>query len=259
MESAALVLALGFCASLASGYLGIGGGILLAPALLYLPRLLGTGALTMHEVSGLTIVQALFACSSGAWRHRRYGCVDRLVVLVMGPTIAASSLAGAVLAGWISSEALVLVFAALAVSAAALMWLPKDDEGSTREENVAFSVPHAVAIAGAVGLLGGMVGQGGSFILIPLMLHVLRLPTRVVIGSNLALVFLSSLAGLAGKSATGQVPALLSMALLLGAIPAAQIGSVLSHATPARSLRIALGIVVSIGAIVMVADAVFAH
>jgi uncharacterized membrane protein YfcA len=46
--------------------------------------------------------------------------------------------------------------------------------------------------------------------------------------------------------------------LVLGALPAAQIGSVLSRATPARSLRIALGVVVALGALGMVADAVYA-
>jgi uncharacterized membrane protein YfcA len=87
---------------------------------------------------------------------------------------------------------------------------------------------------------------------------VLRLPTRVVIGCNVALVTFSSLAGLVGKAATGQIPVALAAVLVVGAFPAAMIGSTLSRATPARALRISLGVVVGLGAISMLADAVVA-
>ncbi|MBI4564626.1 MAG: sulfite exporter TauE/SafE family protein, partial [Planctomycetes bacterium] len=61
MELTILLLALGFAISLLSGFLGIGGGILMAPALLYLPPILGVGAFDMKQVTGLTITQTLFA------------------------------------------------------------------------------------------------------------------------------------------------------------------------------------------------------
>lgn len=97
-----------------------------------------------------------------------------------------------------------------------------------------------------------MVGQGGSFLLVPLMLHVLKVPTRVAIGSNLALVLLSSAAGLAGKLATAQVPLLAAGMLGIGTVPGAQVGSFLSHRVPARALRTALGVVVGISALALV-------
>ena len=68
---AALIVLLGFMISILSGFLGIGGGIVMAPALLYLPPFLGLGVLDMRQVAGLTITQGLFACLSGAARHNR--------------------------------------------------------------------------------------------------------------------------------------------------------------------------------------------
>ena len=254
-----MILVLGFAVSCLSGLLGIGGGIVMAPALLYLPRLLGVGALDMRQVTGLTIMQGLFACLSAAYRHDRYRCVDRRLVLWMGVTIACSALLGSILSKWVANETLMVLFAALAFAAAILMLRPRkegDDVGTGDPRPL--HLPLAVLIALVVGLLGGMVGQGGSFILIPLMLHLLRLRTRIVIGSSLALVVFSSAAGFAGKLATGQVPLLLGAVLLVGALPGAQIGSVLSQRTSPRRLRIALAVVIALSALSMATD-VLAH
>ena len=145
--------------------------------------------------------------------------------------------------------------AGLAAIAALMMWLPMSDEFAAEDPNAcSFNITLAVSIALAIGFLGGLVGQGGSFILIPLMLYVLRLPTRVVIGSNLALVFLASLAGFVGKAATGQVPLLPAVLLMLAAVPGAQIGSVLSHRTRPRWLRTTLAIVIGLAAAGMIVD-----
>jgi len=136
------------------------------------------------------------------------------------------------------------------------MVLPKPAADESQDPgDVQFNVPAALLIAVTIGGLGGMVGQGGSFILIPLMLYALKLPTRIVIGSNLAIVFLSSFAGFAGKLLTGQIPGVLAVFLVIGAIPGALIGSVLSHRTSPKWLRTALAAVVALSAIGMVFDA----
>lgn len=250
-----LILLLGFIISILSGFLGIGGGIVMAPALLYLPPLLGVGSLDMKQVTGLTITQALFACLSGAMRHDRYHNVDRKLVFLMGGGILISALTGSTLSRWIASEVLMVVFAGLAAAAAILMCLPyRDRDGIQTEDLVPFNHVQAVLIAAVVGLLCGAVGQGGSFILIPLMLYVLRLPTRIVIGSNLALVTLSSLAGFSGKLATGQIPLVLATILVVGTLPGAQIGSVLSQRTRPKWLRTALAVVIGAAAITIVVD-----
>ena len=256
MALALLVFALGFAVSCLSGLLGIGGGIVMAPALLYLPPLLGAGSLDMRQVTGLTIAQGLFACLSGAYRHHRYRCVDRRLVMWMGVSIACSALAGSILSKWVANETLMVLFAVLAAAAAILMLRPGEPgaEAGTGDPQ-RFNVPLAVLIALVVGLSGGMVGQGGSFLLIPLMLHFLRLPTRIVIGSNLALVVFSSAAGFAGKLATGQVPLLLGAVLLAGALPGAQIGSVWSQRTSPQRLRTALAVAIALSALSMGAGA----
>ena len=252
---ATLIVLLGFSVSILSGFLGIGGGIVMAPALLYLPPLLGLGVLDMRQVAGLTIAQSLFACLSGAVRHHLYHYVHRRVVVWMGSSLALSALAGSIFSKWMANETLMLVFAGLAITGAVLMCFPQ----ATIDENIdvdAYTIhlPRSLLIAVVVGVLGGMVGQGGSFILIPLMLYALKLPTRVVIGSNLALVFCSSLAGFVGKLATGQILFSAAGLLVVCAIPGAQLGSMLSRRTDTRWLRIFLAVIIGLAALRMAAD-----
>ena len=243
------VLLLGLGVSIVSGLLGIGGGIVLAPALLYLPPILGVGGLDMRAVAGLTMTQALFACLSGAWRHQKYQFVCWPLVRCMGLTILVASFAGAVASTAVRNEVLMGIFALLALTAALLMVLPQEEKPLPEGDAPSFSRPTAVAIALCIGFLGGLVGQGGSFILIPLMLWVLGLPLRVVLGSNLAIVALASFSGFLGKLLTHQIPLELGAALVLGAIPGAQVGGVISRRIPTPFLRQLLALIILLAAI----------
>lgn len=245
------VLLLGLGVSFVSGLLGIGGGIVLAPALLYIPPILGVGGLDMRAVAGLTMTQALFACLSGAWRHRKYHFICWPLVRCMGLTILVASFGGAVASRAVRNEVLMGIFALLALTAALLMILPQEEKPTAEGDTSSFSRPSAVGIALCIGFLGGLVGQGGSFILIPLMLWLLRLPLRIVLGSNLAIVALASFSGFAGKLLTHQIPLDLGVALVIGAIPGAQIGGVISRRTPTPFLRQLLALIILLAAVKM--------
>jgi uncharacterized protein len=236
-----VVLLIGAVGGGLSGLLGIGGGIVTAPLLLYLPRLCGLEPLSMHVVGGLTISQALFASLFGAVGHWRTGNVDRRLASVMSGVIFVAALAGGAGSRWFSHRSLLGLFLLLSLAAAALILLPQPREHRDGYAPGSFSTPGAVGIALGIGLLGGLVGQGGSFILIPLAVTLLRVPLRVAMGSNMVIIFCASLAGFLGKVATGQVPPLLAGALLAGILPASLAGVALSRRVPTAALRLALG------------------
>jgi uncharacterized membrane protein YfcA len=241
------ILGLAFLVSLLSGLVGLGGGIVMTPALVYLSPLVGIAPLDFRLITGLTTAQALFAGLSGSRQHDNYQFVHRRLALWMGISILPSALLGATLSKWMSVQSLVVIFALMAIIAAVLMWLPhfKTNEERVDANSLPFSPLLAVALAVPVGLLGGMVGQGGSFILIPLMYAAFRLPTRVVIGTNLMIVMFSALAGFIGKAATGQMPFALAAFLVLGALPGAHIGSILSRRAKPKILRLVLALLIA--------------
>jgi len=230
--------------------LGIGGGIVMAPLLLYVPPLFEFEPLPMRIVAGLTIVQGLVACVSGALFHRQFRMVSARLSLYMGISIFIAAMLGGAGAGYVSNDILLFIFAGLAFSAAFLMLIPV--KGECENPNVkclTFSRWRAVTSASTVGLLGGLIGQGGSFILIPLMTSFVRIPTRIAIGSNLAIVLLSSMAGFIGKATTGQIEWLMAVPILLTVVPAARVGSLVSRRVPVLGLRRALAVLIAIAAI----------
>lgn len=207
------LIGIGFTVAFCSGLLGVGGAILLIPALLYLPPLFGVGSLEMRTIAAISMMQVLAASLVGVFGHKRQGFVSIPLVAWMGSAILIASLTGALVSKGAGNRLLEAIFASMAIIAATVMFIPRpaaDDEA----REVPFNRPLAVLIASGVGFFGGMVGAPGAFLLIPLMIYALNLPTRIVLGSTLGIVLLSALAGAAGKLATGQVPYGLAAALI---------------------------------------------
>ena len=145
---------------------------------------------------------------------------------------------------------LLFIFGVLALLAAAAMLIPRSYlQDDSTEDTVHFKKSEAILIGVFIGFFLGLVGQGGAFIIIPVLLYLLKIPLRVALGSTLAIGLFSSTAGLVGKAATGQVPFLMTVALLAGAVPAASLGSILSKKTKVQLLRWLLAVLISVTAI----------
>jgi len=249
MDWLLLIGGLGLFSGFLSGLVGIGGGIVMAPLLLYVPPWLGFTPLPMRVVAGLTIVQGLVACLSGALTHRKFRFVSPSLTAWMGGTIFLAALGGGAAAHYVDNTVLLAVFAVMALLAAVLIFVPtRRDREDPDLSTFTFSRVKAVIAAGSVGLTGGLVGQGGSFILIPLMTAFLQVPTRIAIGSNLAVVFLSSFAAFAGKAVTGQIAWRLALPIVLTVIPAAHLGGRVSRRVPVARLRMILAVCIALAA-----------
>jgi uncharacterized membrane protein YfcA len=94
-----------------------------------------------------------------------------------------------------------------------------------------------------------MVGQSGAFMTVPLLIHVLRMPTRLAIGSSLGITFCAALAGSFGKFfGGGPIVWPQVAALVAGSLVGSQLGSVLSRRTGATSLRYVLALLIGVSA-----------
>jgi hypothetical protein len=165
----------------------------------------------------------------------------------MGVGNAIGNLAGSIFSKRVDSAFLLAIFATLAVIAAIVMFIPKREQGlEIQPEELVYNKPLASSIGLGIGLFGGMVGAPGAFIYIPIMIYLLNIPTRIVIGSTLGIVFFGAVMGTIGKAMTGQIIWPYAIALVIGTIPGAQIGGRVSKKTNTKYLRLAIAVIIAV-------------
>lgn len=217
---------IGFIGSYLSGMVGIGGSIIKYPMLLYIPPLVGLAAFSAHEVSGLNAIQVLFASISGVWAYRKGSYLNKDLILYMGISVFVGGLIGSFFSNYLPEVGINAVYAVLATVAVVMMFLPKsNDDGQTDMSQITFNKPLAALLALIVGVAAGIVGAAGAFILVPIMIVVLKIPTRMTIASSLAITFISSIGTAVGKIATGQVLLLPAIILVIASIVGAPLGA----------------------------------
>ena len=257
MDLYPLLAIVGLVGGFLAGWVGLGGGIILAPLLLFVPPAVGLEPLDMKEVARLTIIQSLCSTAAAGVSHRRAHLVHDPLVVWMGGFIAVAGLSGALVSetGVVSSQVLLAVFATMALAAAVLMLRrPANQEECeiSAKSPLPFSRSRATIVAVCVGFFGGMVGQSGAFLTIPLLVQTLRLPVRLAIGSSLGITFCAALAGSAGKLLGGGPIVLQQIAVLVaGSLVGSQCGSWVNHRVGARSLRYSLAALIGASAVRM--------
>lgn len=243
---------LGLVGGLLSGLVGIGGGIILFPLILYLPPALGLAALSVKTAAAITSVQSLFGALSGAFAHHRHRQVDWPLVRDFGGAMAITSLIASILSRDVSEHFIVVLFALLAVTAAILMLIPRPEVApSEASPNFSYARPRAWFLGALIGIGAGLIGQGGGFLFVPVLMAFLAVPLRLAIGSALAVGVASSAAVVLGRMSTAQIPWLYTLITVCGGLIGAQIGSELSQRLPRAVLRKILAAAILLTAIKM--------
>lgn len=244
------VFLIGFIGSYLSGMVGIGGSIIKYPMLLYIPPLLGLTAFTAHEVSGINAVQVFFATISGVWAYRKGDYLNKELIIYMGSSVLIGGLIGSFSSDLLSENMINLVYAILATIAVALMLLPKPAERPDDDlKNVTFNKPLAAILSFIVGIAAGVVGAAGAFILVPIMIVVLKIPTRMTIATSLAITFISSIGTTIGKVSTGQVLFWPAVIMVIASLIGAPLGVASSKRMNTKVLQWILAILIFASAV----------
>lgn len=240
-----VIFAIGFIGSFLSGMLGVGGSIIKYPMLLYIPPLFGIVAFTAHEVSGISAIQVLFASIAGVWGYRKGGYLNKQLIVYMGGAILIGSLIGSYGSSLLSEQAVNVVYGILALVAAVMMFIPKKLVEDMPLNEVTFNKPLAAVLALVVGIVSGIVGAAGGFLLVPIMLTVLHIPTRMTIATSLAITFISSIGSSIGKLITGQVDYLPAIIMIIASIIAAPLGTKVGKKMNTKILQFILAIMIA--------------
>jgi uncharacterized membrane protein YfcA len=243
-------LTIGIAIGLSLGLLGGGGSILTVPALVYLVGQSPQAAVT----TSLAIVGANSAV--GALFHQRSGTFNWKVALIFGGTGMVVAYLAAGLSKKLSPPLLMVLFAVLMLLIGALMLFQKRGEPASREPaaRTKKQTIWTTILAGAgTGLLTGILGVGGGFLIVPALVMLVGLPMYQAVGTSLAIIAANSFAGLAGHLG-GQLDLGVTVFFVAAGILGTFAGSKLAHRLPAERLRQLFAVFVILLAIFLMVD-----
>jgi uncharacterized protein len=127
-----------------------------------------------------------------------------------------------------------------------------------RASGLYISVIPPLLIGAAVGFLAAIMGVGGGFIMVPAMIYLLGMPTKVVIGTSLfQIIFVTAFTTVMHAVTSQSVDMLLALLLILGGVVGAQVGTRVGVRLRAEQLRILLSLLVLAVALRIAADLLF--
>lgn len=239
-----VIFLIGFIGSFISGMVGIGGAIIKYPMLLYLPPLFGLVAFSAREVSGISAVEVFFATIGGVWAYRKSGYLNKTLIFYMGISILIGSFLGGFGSKMMSEGTINVVYGILAALAAVMMFVPKKGIDDVPSDQVTFNKWLAAILALVIGIGSGIVGAAGAFLLVPIMLVVLKIPTRMTIASSLAITFISSIGSAFGKIATGQVKLMPAIIMVIASLIASPLGAKMGQKMNTKILQVILALLI---------------
>lgn len=230
----ALAVALAVFVGIALGLLGGGGSILTVPLLAYVAGMDAKQAIaTSLLVVGVT-------SAIGAVSHARAGRVQWRTGLIFGAAGMAGAYAGGVLARFIPGTVLLIGFALMMIATAVAMLRGRKNvrpaEGTPR-----LPVPKIVVEGLVVGLVTGLVGAGGGFLVVPALALLGGLPMPVAVGTSLIVIAMKSFAGLSGYLSSVQIDWPVALAVTAAAVVGALVGARLTAVVNPDALRTAFG------------------
>lgn len=244
----ALTVALAVFVGISLGLLGGGGSILTVPLLAYVAGLDPKQAIaTSLLVVGVT-------SAFGAITHARAGRVRWKVAAVFGAAAMAGAYGGGRLAHFIPGNILLIAFALIMIMAAVAMLRGRKDVG---DESAGPLPIGKILLQGAgVGVISGLVGAGGGFLLVPALALLGGLPMPVAVGTSLVVISMQSFAGFAGHLAGETIDWKLAGMVIAAAVAGSIIGGLLTSKIDPATLRKAFGwFVLAMAALVLAEEA----
>lgn len=186
-----LILVSGALAGFLSSFLGIGGGIIMVPAL---NRLLNY---SMHIAVGTTLLAMIFLTLSGAFNHFRRKEFDFQAWLGLAGGGTVGALTGAQLAVSFSSALLKYIFGTVVILIGIRMILNVQIPDEKREFSDAWKYVVLPAVAFLIGIISALSGLGGGIFYVPLLIF-MGLSHETAVGTSLGVIVLTAISGSAG-------------------------------------------------------------
>lgn len=224
----ALLVGLAIGATL--GLIGAGGAVVAVPAFIYL------FGFAPHEATTASLAVVAVSAATGAIPRFRQHQVHLRQALLFWSLGILGTFAGARVAPLIPESVIITGFALVMLGAAVAMWRKSSmTEVAPGPPAARWLLP---VVAAVIGLLTGLFGVGGGFLIVPALVLVFRYPFAVATGTSLVVVALNSVTALAFKADTWhQIPWSVPAAVVVGGLVGSVAASTLNHGIPQRILE----------------------
>ncbi len=239
---------------------GIGGGLILVPVLIFL-------GLDPHVATGTSLAVVLFTGLSSALAYFRQKRVDWRTGLILELTTAPGGFLGAFLTTLASSKQMKIFFSLLMMFVAYKMWRGGlelgsfaskfkirrrlvDSDGKIIEYDV--DIAPAIALSFLAGLASGFFGIGGGVLKVPILMAA-GAPVHVAVATSSFMIVITASSALLERASLGQIRYYYLIGLIPGTIIGAQIGARIAKRTRSRILRRGFALVLCAASIYMIA------
>ncbi|ALV32263.1 sulfite exporter TauE/SafE family protein [Streptomyces sp. CdTB01] len=229
----AVIIAASLLIGVSLGVLGGGGSILTVPILIYL-----AGMETKEAIATSLFVVGVTS-AAGVVSHARAGRVRWRTGLLFGLAGMTGAYAGGRLAEYIPGGVLLLAFALMMIATAVAMI--RGRRQAPKKVHHELPVLHVLLDGIVVGLVTGLVGAGGGFLVVPALALLGGLPMTVAVGTSLLVISMKSFAGLAGYLASVHIDWGFAALVTATAVVGSLLGGLLAGRIPQDALRKSFG------------------
>jgi uncharacterized membrane protein YfcA len=234
--SAFLITAI-FLISLVLTMVGLGGGLIFSPLFVIL-------GFAKAEAASASLFLNLIAAGSAAYTYARKKMVDFSLSI---PLIISSSLAapiGSYLNVRLDLKPFLIIMAIVLAVAGGRMLLPPGGEVETSNMGSSKKIFGGIGIGACIGVMGGLLGIGGGVFIVPLLIYVIKTPTKIAAASSTFIVCFSSFTGFLGYASMEKINWLFILPAAVASFAGGQAGArIMSSKLKGKSIRVIFSII----------------
>ncbi len=265
-----VVFAMGLTVGFISGMFGVGGGFLMTPLLIFIgvPPAVAVASVTTHiaassfsgaisywrrravdlPLAGILLAGGLVGTASGVWLFTKLRSLDLLDLIIALSYVSLLTVVGGMMViesvrsivRGLQGKPVVLRRPGSHTWVHGLPWKMR-----FKRSKIYVSTIPVLVMGGMIGFLGAIMGIGGGFLLVPMLIYFLRVPTSTVIGTSIVLTLVTMASATILHAVTNHlVDAVLALILMVGGVSGAQFGARAGQRMSAERLRLLLGMLV---------------
>ena len=207
--------------------LGIGGGLIILPILIYFTDV------GLKAATAISAVQVFFASSFGTFFNRLQKTINFRYATIFGISSGITYFFGSYFTKSIPENTIKVIYLCAVILALVLFYIKKSKNNNSANELelAAKRIPaksdyfKIIPIALIAGFSFGVLGVGGGFLYVPLLILLFDLPLKIAIGTSLMIVLFNAVPGIIGKLLSIKFDIFLGVAVAVGAIIGSRIGT----------------------------------